>query len=129
MDQPPLPTKNTDKPWHSKEVSRYHCLGTRFGDQRAECQRRKGTLIVVAGREKKEMRGGSWAGYTYMTICWVVPPPSKSHHQDYEPFLVGNPELNLHFHYDWEGGQPKRYDMHTYSSFYCMPDWAIRDLL
>ncbi len=22
-------------------------------------------------------------------------------------FLVGNPELNLHFHYYWEGGQPK----------------------
>ena len=24
-------------------------------------------------------------------ISWVVPPPSNSHHQDYEPFLVGNP--------------------------------------
>ena len=23
--------------------------------------------------------------------CWVAPPPSNSHHQDYEPFLVGNP--------------------------------------
>ena len=22
----------------------------------------------------------------YRLICWVVPPPSKSHHQDYEPF-------------------------------------------
>ena len=22
-------------------------------------------------------------------------------------FLVGNPNLNLHFHYYWEGGQPK----------------------
>ena len=24
-------------------------------------------------------------------------------------FLVGNPNLNLHFHYYWEGGQPKLY--------------------
>ena len=33
-------------------------------------------------------------------------PPSQdsSHHQDYEPFLIGNPNLNLHFHYYWEGG-------------------------
>ena len=29
-------------------------------------------------------------------IPWVVPPPNNSHHQDYEPFLVGNPNLNLH---------------------------------
>ena len=27
-------------------------------------------------------------------IDWVVPPPSNSHHQDYEPFLVGDPNLN-----------------------------------
>ena len=24
-------------------------------------------------------------------------------------FLVGNPNLNLHFHYYWEGGQPNGY--------------------
>ena len=28
-------------------------------------------------------------------ISWIYPPPSNSHHQDYEPFLVGIPE-NLH---------------------------------
>ena len=27
----------------------------------------------------------------FSTIYWVWPPPSKSHHQDYEPFLVGDP--------------------------------------
>ncbi len=50
-------------------------------------------------------------------ICWVVPLPSNSDHQDYEPFLVGNPELNLHFHYYWEGGQPKIY-VYKYMSWY-----------
>ena len=25
------------------------------------------------------------------SISWVVPLPSNSDHQDYEPFLVGNP--------------------------------------
>ena len=59
--------RNGDGSWPPKEVSRYHCLGTRFSDQRAECQRRKGTLIVVAGR-LFGMRGGSYAGYTYSYI-------------------------------------------------------------
>ncbi len=38
-------------------------------------------------------------------------PPSQvaSDHQDYYIFRIGNPELNLHFHYYWEGGQPKSY--------------------
>ncbi len=34
-------------------------------------------------------------------IIWyildVAPSQDASHHQDYEPFLVGNPNLNLHF--------------------------------
>ena len=37
-------------------------------------------------------------------------PPSQdsSHHQDYETFLVGDPDLNLHLPLaSWEGGQPK----------------------
>ena len=42
-------------------------------------------------------------------IFWVVPPPSKSHHQEYYIFRLGNPNLNLHFHYYCEGGQPKVY--------------------
>ena len=29
-------------------------------------------------------------------ITWNCPPPSNSHHQDYETFFVGNPNLNLH---------------------------------
>ena len=45
-----------------------------------------------------------------LEIPWVVPPPSNSHHQDYEPFLVGDPNQNLHLpQASWEGGQPKRY--------------------
>ena len=39
-------------------------------------------------------------------------PPSQdsSHHQDYEPFLVGNPNLNLHLPLaSWEGGQPPQH--------------------
>ena len=30
--------------------------------------------------------------------------PSNSHHQDYEPFLIGNPNLNLHFISTISGG-------------------------
>ena len=29
-------------------------------------------------------------------ILGLPPTQDSSHHQDYEPFLVGNPELNLH---------------------------------
>ena len=35
------------------------------------------------------------------------PSQDASQHQDYEPFLVGNPNPNLHFHSHGEGGQPK----------------------
>ena len=32
-------------------------------------------------------------------MCWgVAPSQDASHHQDYEIFLVGDPELNLHLH-------------------------------
>ncbi len=33
-------------------------------------------------------------------------------------FLVGNPNLNLHFHYYWEGGQPHLYIEYISSSHY-----------
>ncbi len=34
-----------------------------------------------------------------INVCYALglpPTQDASHHQDYEPFLVGNPELNLH---------------------------------
>ena len=55
------------------------------------------------GSNSEKIRRGS-------LIYWVVPPPSKSHHQDYETFLVEIP-INLRFHYYWEGGQPNLYIM------------------
>ena len=34
----------------------------------------------------------------FQSLPWMWPPSQDaSHHQDYEPFLVGNPNLNLHF--------------------------------
>ena len=56
---------------------------------------------------------------TNTDIHWVVPPPSNSHHQDYEPFLVGIP-INLHLPQEsWEGGQPNIYTAfwHCFRSF------------
>ncbi len=32
----------------------------------------------------------------YIYILWIWPPHSNSDHQDYEPFLVGDPNLNFH---------------------------------
>ena len=57
-----------------------------------------------------------WLGYQ-RGIChkllndinWVIPLPSNSHHQDYEPFLVGNPKLNLHLPLLLGGGANPRY--------------------
>ncbi len=39
-------------------------------------------------------------------MIWVVPPP-RMPVTTRITFLVRNPNLNLHFHYYWEGGQPK----------------------
>ena len=40
-------------------------------------------------------------------------------------FLVGNPNLNLHFHYYWEGGQPNKYPitMENGPFWRCIPYW------
>ena len=39
------------------------------------------------------------------TYCLGCPPSQdSSHHQDFVIFRIGNPNLNLHFHYYWEGG-------------------------
>ena len=40
----------------------------------------------------------------------VAPSQDSSDHQDYEPFLIGNPNLNLHLPLEyWEGATPKVY--------------------
>ena len=46
-------------------------------------------------------------------MFWVTPPSQDaSHHQDYEPFLVGNPNQNIHLPLEsWEGGQPNYYNV------------------
>ena len=49
-----------------------------------------------------------WDLLMRIIIGWNYPPTSNSDHQDSEPFLVGNPELNLHFWLaSWVGGRPK----------------------
>ena len=49
--------------------------------------------------------------YPYTLNLGVAPSQDASHHQDYEPFLVGNPYcINLHLPLaSWEGGQPNIY--------------------
>ncbi len=66
-----------------------------------------------------------WASLWF--IGWVVPPPN-SHHQDYETFLVGNPNLNLHFHYYWEGGTTKFIGHLSWLRFPCWPNFSGSDL-
>ena len=43
-------------------------------------------------------------------IHWIYPPTQdSSHHQDYEPFLEGNPNLNLHLRLEsWVGGVDRK---------------------
>ncbi len=43
------------------------------------------------------VRSSSFKSAEKSPITWVWPPHSNSDHQDYEPFLVGDPNLNLHF--------------------------------
>ena len=46
----------------------------------------------------------------------LLPPPSNSHHQDYEPFLVGNPNLNLHLLLLLGGGTTQYIYIYTFKS-------------
>ncbi len=50
---------------------------------------------------------------------WLVPPPRMlaRHHQDYEPFLVGNPNLNLHLPQLLGGGTTQRSPL--------LPTWSL----
>ena len=46
-----------------------------------------------------------------LVIGWVVPPPSKSHHQDYYIFSRGSrTKPSFATIASWEGGQPKLLD-------------------
>ena len=44
----------------------------------------------------------------------LPPTQDSSHHQDYEPFLVGNPNLNLHLPLEsWGPGGPDPWVFHS----------------
>ena len=52
-------------------------------------------------------------------ICWVVPLPSNSDHQDCFMFRIGDPNLNLHLPLEsWEGGQLKVYEWIMFFSIF-----------
>ena len=44
-----------------------------------------------------------------MCIHWIYPPPSNNHHQDHEPFLVGNPCKPSFVTVTGWGGRPNVY--------------------
>ena len=49
-----------------------------------------------------------WQTWQLRYHVGLPPTQDASHHQDYEPFLVGNPELNLHLPLaSWVGGRSK----------------------
>ena len=57
-------------------------------------------------------------GNTY--ILGLPPTQDASHHQDYEPFLVGNPNLNLHLPLaSWVGGR---------SNLYIQKNWWVNNI-
>ncbi len=61
---------------------------------------------------RRRYRAFTWMYTLYLN--GLPPTQDASHHQDYEPFLVGNPNLNLHLPLEsWVGGRSNVYLTNT----------------
>ena len=63
--------------------------------------------ILTTGRRGSQLLGGTLLRTKISLGCG--PSQDASDHQDYEPFSVGNPELNLHLPLLLGGGHTSRY--------------------
>ncbi len=66
------------------------------------------TILLGKGRSFWKAKLSA-ISFRVIDIIWVVPPPRMPVTTRIIPFLIGNLNLNLHFHYYWEGGCPPRY--------------------
>ena len=67
-------------------------------------------FTYITGRGPTLLENDFWFAQTHDYRLELPPTQDASHHQDYEPFLVGNPELNLHLPLaSWVGGVDRNY--------------------